>query len=314
MKTRISTILLFSAFTSFAIAEQATTTETGAAAPASPASTTAAPAAAPAPRTLVSINGQSITDADMLAFNALQGNKLQLNTEQGQLQAMNQLINTTLVAQVGMANNLQDNPQVAAAIQMATLQVLAEVQINKYLATNPISDEELKTAYDKQFSPEKLTEFKARHILLDEEQQAKDLIKSLDEGKDFAELAKENSKDASKSTGGDLGWIGRGQVVQPFGDAMAGQEKGKYSATPIKTQFGWHIILVEDSRPQQPPKFEEVKDQFSTQIQQQRLSDYITGLRNIAKIDVPGAKEKAAAATPTEKDAPAPAPAATENK
>jgi len=245
---------------------------------------------------LVAVNGQPVTDADVLAFNALQGNKTPLNTEQGQLQIMNQLINTVLVAQAGTANNLQDNPQVAAAIQMATMQVLAEVQINNYLVSQPVTDEELKAAYDEKFGPDKLTEFKARHILVKDEQEAKDVIKALDEGKDFAELAKEKSLDPSKANGGDLGWIGRGQVVESFGDAMAAQEKGKHSSAPVQTQFGWHIILVEDSRPQVPPKMEDVKQQFSTMIQQQRLSAYIEGLRKSAKIEVAGAPEAAAEA------------------
>ncbi len=297
MKLKISTFLLFSAISSFSMAQQPAATEAaGQAVPAAPVALAPATTAAPAapPRKLVTINGQTVTDADVLAFNALQGNKVPLNTEQGQMQVMSQLINTALVAQVGNANDLQQNPQVAAAIQMATMQVVAEVQINNYLAGKPVTDEEIKAAYDETFGPDKLTEFKARHILVKEEQQAKDLIKTLDEGKDFVEVAKEHSLDPSKSNGGDLGWIGQGQVLKPFGDAMASQEKGKHSPTPVQTQFGWHIILVEDSRPQTPPKLEDVKARFQAQIQQQRLSDYISGLRKIAKIEVARAHGKAA--------------------
>ena len=216
------------------------------------------------------------------------------------MQVMNQLINTALIAQEATANKLQDNPQVAAAIQMATMQVLAEVQINNFLASRPVTDEEIKAAYDEKFGPDKLTEYKARHILVKDEQQAKDLITALDEGKDFAELAKENSLDPSKAQGGDLGWIGRGQVVESFGDAMAQQEKGKHSGSPVQTQFGWHIILVEDSRPQEPPKMEDVKSQFYTLIQQQRLSARIQELRKAAKIEVTGAPQATAAPVPAE--------------
>lgn len=291
MKLKITTLLLISAISGFSIAEEQAVT-----AAASQPEAAATASAVPTPKALVAVNGQPVTDADVLAFNALQGNKTPLNTEQGQIQVMNQLINTVLVAQAGTASNLQDNPQVAAAIQMATMQVLAEVQINNYLASQPVTDEELKAAYDEKFGPDKLTEFKARHILVKDEQEAKDLIKALDEGKDFAELAKEKSLDPSKSNGGDLGWIGRGQVVESFGDAMSTQEKGKHSTTPVQTQFGWHIILVEESRPQVPPKMEDVKQQFLTMIQQQRLSAYIEGLRKTAKIEVAGAPEAAAAA------------------
>lgn len=300
MKLRISTLLLISAVSGIAMAEEQSAT----AAPASqPEAAAAASLEVMAPKVLVAVNGQPVTDADVLAFNALQGNKQPLDTEQGQMQVMNQLINTALIAQVGTANKLQDNPQVAAAIQMATMQVLAEVQINNFLASQPITDEEIKAAYDEKFGPDKLTEFKARHILVKDEQQAKDLIKALDEGKDFTELAKENSLDPSKAQGGDLGWIGRGQVLAPFGDAMAQQEKGKHSSAPVQTQFGWHIILVEDSRPQEPPKMEDVKSQFYTLIQQQRLSAYIGELRKTAKIEVAGAPKEAAASAPAEAEA-----------
>lgn len=292
MKLKVTTLLLISTISGFSIAEE----QAAPAAVSQPQAAATAGATVPTPKTLVAVNGQPVTDADVLAFNALQGNKTPLNTEQGQLQVMNQLINTVLVAQAGTANNLQDNPQVAAAIQMATMQVLAEVQINNYLASQPVTDEELKAAYDEKFGPDKLTEFKARHILVKDEQQARDVIKALDEGKDFTELAKEKSLDPSKANGGDLGWIGRGQVVESFGDAMATQEKGKHSSAPVQTQFGWHIILVEDSRPQVPPKMEDVKQQFHTLIQQQRLSTYIDGLRKTAKIEVAGAPEAAAAA------------------
>lgn len=292
MKLKITTLLLIGGVSSFSIAEEQAVT----AAASQPEAAATAGSTVPAPKALVAVNGQPVTDADVLAFNALQGNKTPLNTEQGQMQVMNQLINTMLVAQAGTANNLQDNLQVAAAIQMATMQVLAEVQINNVLASQPVTDAELQAAYDEKFGPDKLTEFKARHILVKDEQEAKDLIKALDEGKDFAELAKEKSLDPSKSNGGDLGWIGRGQVVESFGDAMSTQEKGKHSTTPVQTQFGWHIILVEDSRPQVPPKMEDVKQQFQSLIQQQRLSAYIEGLRKTAKIEVAGAPGAAAAA------------------
>ena len=297
MKLKISTLLLISALGGIAIAEEQSATT----APASqPVAAATAAADATTPTVLVAVNGQPVTDADVLAFNALQGNKQPLNTEQGQMQVMNQLINTALIAQEGSAKKLQDNPQVAAAIKMATMQVLAEVQINDFLASKPVTDEEIKAAYDEKFGPDKLTEYKARHILVKDEQQAKDLIKALDGGKDFAELAEENSLDPSKAQGGDLGWIGRGQVVASFGDAMAQQEKGKHSSAPVQTQFGWHIILVEDSRPQEPPKMEDVKSQFYTLIQQQRLSAHVQELRKAAKIEVAGAPQAAAAPAPAE--------------
>ncbi|HHH13014.1 MAG TPA: hypothetical protein ENJ98_02150 [Thiolapillus brandeum] len=113
----------------------------------------------------------------------------------------------------------------------------------------------------------------------------------LDKGKgDFAELAKARSLDASKENGGELGWIGRHQVVQPFGDAMVKLGKGQYTKEPVKSQFGWHVILVDDVRKQEAPPLEEVKAQLTTELRQKKLAEYITGLRKKAKIEVPGKK------------------------
>ena len=120
MKLKISTLLLISAVCGIAMAEEQSATAAAASQPA------ASGTEAATPTVLVAVNGQPVTDADVLAFNALQGNKQPLNTEQGQMQVMNQLINTALIAQVATAHKLQDDPQVAAAIQMATMQVLAE--------------------------------------------------------------------------------------------------------------------------------------------------------------------------------------------
>lgn len=242
-------------------------------------------AAVPGPRTLVTINGQSISDIQVLAFNALQGNK-PVNTQQAQIALLNQLVNTTLMAQAAEKEKLDDLPQVKAAIEMARLQVLAEAQVNSLLSKNPISDEEVKATYDKRYSGDNLLEFKVRHILVQEEDEAKKVIDALKKGEDFPKLAKEHSLDTSKDAGGELGWVGRNQVVKPFGDAMVKLEKGKYSSAPVKSQFGWHVIMVDDTRKQTPPPFDQVKQQLLTQLQQQKLAASIRELRNQAKIVV----------------------------
>ncbi|WP_456374619.1 peptidylprolyl isomerase [Thiolapillus sp.] len=245
----------------------------------------------PEPQTIVTINGYAVSDLEVLAFNALQGNQNKLDSQKAQVQLLNQLVNTTLLAQAAQKEGVDKLPQVVAALKMAKIQVLAEAKVNDYFAKHPVTDEEIKAAYDKKFTKEALQEYKVSHILVKEEQEAKDIIAALEKGGDFAELAKVHSLDSSKDAGGELGWVGRNQVVKPFGDAMSKLEKGKFSKTPVKSQFGWHVILVEDTRAQQPPPLDQVKEQFRAQLQQQQLAKLVTEMRKQAKVEVAGAEK-----------------------
>ncbi len=248
------------------------------------------------PQTLVTINGQDITDLETLAFNALQGGQNRLDSQQAQVQLLNQLVNTTLLAQQAQKTGVDKLPQVVAALKMAAIQVLAEAQVNAFFEKSPVTDEEIKAAYDQKYTADSLQEYKVRHILVKEEKEAKDIIDALAKGEDFIKLAKEHSLDGSKETGGELGWVGPSQVVKPFGDAMAELEKGKHSTSPVQTQFGWHVIDVLDIRTQEPPPFEQVKDQLKLQIRQQKLAQMVTELRKSAEIKVEGAQQDSAAA------------------
>ncbi|WP_457667003.1 peptidylprolyl isomerase [Thiolapillus sp.] len=277
--------------------------QSGAQAEDSKAAQTTAPQAT-GPQTLVTINGQAVTDIEVLAFNALQGGQNKLDSQQAQVQLLNQLVNTTLLAQEAKKNGIDKLPQVAAALKMADIQVLAEAEVNTYFEKHPVTDAEIKAAYDKKFTPENLQEYKVRHILVKEEKEANDIIDALAKGEDFVELAKKHSLDSSKDAGGELGWVGRNQVVKPFGDAMTGLKKGEHSSKPVKTQFGWHVIDVEDIRIQEPPPLEQVKEQIKLQIQQQKLAQMVSELRNNAKVEVAGGAaqpEAAPAATPAAK-------------
>ena len=129
-------------------------------------------------------------------------------------------------------------------------------------------------------------EFKARHILVADEDKAKKMIAELDKGADFGELAKKNSTDASAANGGELGWFSAQQMVKPFADAVAKLDKGKYTAEPIQTQFGWHVIMLDDKRDITPPPLDQVKKQLQMVLQNQRIQSYVQGLRDQAKVDI----------------------------
>jgi len=248
------------------------------------------PAAPPQPQVLVSINGQDINNMEVLAFNALQG-QAPASTREAQIKLLNQLINTMLIAQEGEKAGLAERANVKAALNMARVQVLAEAQINDYLTTHPVTDGEIEAAYQKRYSGDNLNEYKVRHILVQKKEEAEEIIGLLDKDKgDFAGLAKARSLDASKESGGELGWIGPHQVVKPFGNAMVKLKKGQYSKTPVKSRFGWHVIMVDDVRRQEAPPLEEVKAKLTTELRQQKLAQYITDLRKKAKIEIPTQK------------------------
>ena len=149
-----------------------------------------------------------------------------------------------------------------------------------------ITDEALQAAYDEQIGslPAK-QEVRARHILVKEEAEALDIIKELDGGADFAELAKSKSTGPSGPKGGDLGYFGPGQMVPPFEAAAFALEKGDYTKKPVKTQFGWHVIQVEDKRDVAKPTLDQVKDQLRSFLAQQKFTTLITDLREKAKVE-----------------------------
>ena len=162
------------------------------------------------------------------------------------------------------------------------------------------SEDELKAAYEKVKEQAGRTEFKARHILVKDEKEAKDLIKQLDKGADFAELAKKHSTGPTGKDGGDLGWFDPKQMVPPFAEAIADMQPGSYSKKPVQTQFGWHVINLQETRKAEPPSFDEAKPQLIALVQRQKISGKIVEMRNGAKVEL---NEEIVKITPN-KDAP----------
>jgi len=189
---------------------------------------------------------------------------------------------------------------------------LTQTSLQDFLKANPVTDAEIKAEYDSKVAAEKGTEYKARHILVKTEDEAKKLIAQLDKGAKFADLATKHSTDTS-AKGGDLGWFVASQMVEPFSKAVTELENGKYTKTPVQTQFGWHVILREDSRALTPPPLEAVKDQLMPFLQRQKVQNMIDGMRKQAKVEilVPLTEEKPKAETPAATEA-APAQPATE--
>jgi len=164
--------------------------------------------------------------------------------------------------------------------------ILIRELINNYQKTNPVTDAEIQAEYDKFAAANSGKEYHARHILVEKEDQAKAIIVSLKKGAKFEDIAKKQSKDpGSGAKGGDLGWANAGNYVKEFSDAMTKLTKGKFTETPVKTQFGYHIIRLDDVRDAQLPKLEDVKPQITQQLGQQKLIKYQEDLRAKAKIE-----------------------------
>ena len=190
--------------------------------------------------------------------------------------------------------------------------VLANAYVRDYVKNNPVTDDMLKAEYDRiKATIDGGNQYKARHILVDKESEAKDIIARLKKDPSaFAKLATERSKDpGSKPEGGDLGWFDPSQMVPEFGDAVAKLEKGKFTEVPVKTQFGYHVILLEDMKPVEAPPLEDVKPQLTQQVQQQNLRKQLDSLKAGAKIEMAAAPAAPAAPAPSATPAPS-APAA----
>ena len=174
---------------------------------------------------------------------------------------------------------------------MARARLLAQTFVRAQIEANPVSAAELQALYEQQYASASGIEYKARHILLQDEAAAQAVIAELDGGADFAELARARSTGPSGSAGGDLGWFEPEQMVTPFADATVQLENGRYSAAPVQTQFGWHVILREDSREAAPPAFEEVEDELTRSLHQQRVAAAITRIREATRIEVQSLEE-----------------------
>ena len=233
---------------------------------------------------VATINGQKLSAElfDAFAMAIRGGTQEPLEGEQRE-QALDQLINMTLAAQAAEKDGLAKDPAVQARIELLRTQILAEAASEKYIKANPATDEEIRAEFDAQVATMP-KEYKARHILVDNKESADAIIAKLQAGGDFAKLATAESKDSSASNGGDLGWFSPQTMVKPFADAVAALEKGKFTQQPVQSEFGWHVILLEDVRSPEVPEFEQVKPQVEMFTQRKKLQAYLEELRKTASI------------------------------
>jgi len=197
----------------------------------------------------------------------------------------NELINREILVQQANKLGLGNNPDVKTQMDIARQSILIRALVTDYLKKNPVSDADVKAEYDKYKAQAGDKEYHVHHILVESEDQAKSIIAKLKGGAKFEDLAKQYSKDpGSASNGGDLGWATPSAFVKPFSDAMVSMKKGEVLDTPVKTQFGWHVLRLDDVRPAKIPALDDVKPQIVEALQQKKLQAYQQELRAKAKI------------------------------
>jgi len=197
-----------------------------------------------------------------------------------------ELINREIVAQEAVKKGLDKRADVVTQIDLQRQAVLINAYLQDYLKAHPINDDDVKKEYERVKATAGAREYKVRHILVENEEEAKQIIAQLKKGASFEKLAGEKSKDqGSKDRGGDLDWATPARYVPAFGEAITKLKKGQLTDAPVQTQFGWHVIRVDDERPSKFPAYEEVKPQIEQQLRQQAVNKAFTDLRAKAKIE-----------------------------
>ncbi|MEW8462386.1 MAG: peptidylprolyl isomerase [Candidatus Thiodiazotropha endolucinida] len=261
--------------------------------------------------TLLTVNGEAITRTMYSLYfqDRMRNVPDAQNSPEMQMSVLNELSNIIIVAQDAEKQGILKRPEVAASVDLLKAKLLTQIAIQDFASNHEPSEEDIQKAYQEDYAGQSGSEYKARHILVKEQDEATALIEKLDGGADFAELAVEHSTGPTGKNGGDLGWFDVAQMVKPFGDALKNMEKGKYSTAPVETQFGWHVILLEDTRDTEAPTLDSVKGKIVNKLKQVALSDYMQGLRDSSKLVFNEKNAKPAPATDPSVAAPGAAPA-----
>jgi peptidyl-prolyl cis-trans isomerase C len=234
---------------------------------------------------VATVNGVAIPKSRVDAVVQAQTAQGKADTPELRAAIRDRLIILEVIAQEADHKGLAKSADTVSQIALARTNILAQAYRANYLKNHPISDDALKAEFEKLKSQMSDKEYKARHILVEKEDEAKDIIAKLKKGEKFEELAKVSKDSGSKDHGGDLDWNQPGGFVKPFSDAMVKLEKGKYTETPVQSQFGWHVIALDDVRPTKFPDFNEVKSGLEQRMQEAAFEKAVADLRAKAKVE-----------------------------
>ena len=232
------------------------------------------------------VNGSAIPQSRLDAM--LKGATAQGQPESPELRnrVRDELITREILMQEAAKKGTEKTADVVNQLEFQRQSLIIQAFLNDYVRSNPVSDEALRKEYDSAKAAAGAKEYRARHILVKEEAEAKQITAQLKKGGNFEKIAAEKSEDTgSKSRGGDLDWASPARYVKPFSDALVKLKKGQSTDTPVQSPFGWHIIRLDDERATKLPPFEDVKSNIQQQLQQQVVQKLIADLRSKAKIE-----------------------------
>ncbi len=240
--------------------------------------------AAPGPA-VITVNGTALSAPVFESFASAQGlSPATPENREAREQLAKQLTDLELLAQDATRQELDKEPELASTLLAQYYTTLAGAAVQHYTKEHPLSEEQIKAAYEEWAKDLPTTEYHARHILVKDETTAQSILDKLDADEDFAKLAAEFSMDPSKDTGGDLGWFTPDQMVKPFADAVTALKAGETAQKPVKTDFGWHVVRLEETRPVAVPKLEESRDAATNHANNKLVENYLDDLREKAKI------------------------------
>ena len=235
---------------------------------------------------IAKVNGVTIPQARLEIITKIRAANKQPDSPEARTAIKEQLINQEIVSQEAVKKGLDKNPEVAAQLDLQRQETLANAFVQDYIKTNPVSDDAVRKEYERIKPTIPAKEYRARHILVDKEEEAKDILAQLKKGGSFEKLAADKSKDTgSKTRGGDLDWAAPTRYVKPFGEALGKLKKGQLTDPAVQTEFGWHIIRLDDERVTKVPSMEEAKPQIQQMLQSQNIQKMLTELRSKAKIE-----------------------------
>lgn len=239
----------------------------------------------PTDRIIATVNGIVITQDQVDQFIASKKVE-QPNVQQNPAKALEEMISMEVLKQHAQEAGIHERPEIISQLSQQRSSLLINTFLREYVAKLSFSDEQLKSKYDQQILNMDAREYKARHILTKSKEDATQVINDLNAGANFIAQAKAKSTGPSGPQGGDLGWFTAESMVRPFAQALKGMEKGSYNREPVKTQFGWHVILVEDQRNLKAPSFEEIKEKLRITLTKQALQAYVEQLREDATVEL----------------------------
>jgi peptidyl-prolyl cis-trans isomerase C len=230
------------------------------------------------------VNGKPITRAKADAFVQELIKQGQQDTPQLQALVRQELVDREILVQEAERRGLPAKNDVKFQLDNARQQVLINALVQDHLSKSAITDADIRSEYERLTKGDAGKEYRARHILVEKEDEAKAIIERLKKGAKFEELAKQSKDPGSAANGGDLDWADARSFVEPFSKAMVALQKGKYTEAPVQTQFGWHVIRLDDTRVSKPPEFDAVKEQLAESMKRRKLQEFQQNLKAKAKI------------------------------